>query len=169
MGIDFSIPIVLYLFVVAIGTDYNILMTARVREELRAGKEPAETVGLAIVHGGPTVAEAGIILAGTFASLLLTGITTLTELGLGVAIGIIVAAFVMAPRLIPAMTGMRRWHFWWPGPLDHRTAEHTHHLHLHDRTRLERVGQAVTSVDGAAGQRDDTTDPVGAPEDHRPG
>jgi RND superfamily putative drug exporter len=168
VGIDFSIPIVLYLFVVAIGTDYNILMTARVREELRAGKEPAEAVGLAIAHGGPTVAAAGIILAGTFASLLLTGITTLTELGLGVAIGIIVAAFIMAPRLIPAMTGMRRWHFWWPGPLDHRTAEHTRHLHLHDRTRLQRVGQPVTSVNGAAGQRDGTTDPVGAPEDRRP-
>ncbi len=138
VGLDFSIPIVLYLFVVAIGTDYNILMTARVREELRSGKDPADAVGLAIAHGAPTVAAAGIILAGTFASLLLTGITTLTELGSGVAIGIIVAAFIMAPRLIPAMTGMRRWHFWWPGPLDRRTARHTHHLHLHDRSSADR-------------------------------
>ena len=138
VGLDFSIPIVLYLFVVAIGTDYNILMTARVREELRSGKDPADAVGLAIAHGAPTVAAAGIILAGTFASLLLTGITTLTELGSGVAIGIIVAAFIMAPRLIPAMAGMRRWHFWWPGPLDRRTARHTHHLHLHDRSSADR-------------------------------
>ncbi|MDQ1361387.1 MAG: putative drug exporter of the superfamily [Acidimicrobiaceae bacterium] len=166
VGLDFSIPIVLYLFVVASGTVYNILMTARVREELRAGKEPAEAVGLAIAHGAPTVAAAGIILAGTFASLLLTGITTLTELGSGVAIGIIVAAFVMAPRLIPAMAGMRRWHFWWPGPLDHRTAEHTGHLRLHDRSRLERVGQTMTTVDGASEERTPTTDPVGAPENH---
>ena len=52
VGLDFSIPIVLYLFVVAIGTDYNILMTARVREELRAGKDPADAVGQAIAHGG---------------------------------------------------------------------------------------------------------------------
>jgi uncharacterized membrane protein YdfJ with MMPL/SSD domain len=83
-----------------------------------------------------------------------------------VAIGIIVAAFVMAPRLIPAMAGMRRWHFWWPGPLDHRTAEHTGHLRLHDRSRLERVGQTMTTVDGASEERTPTTDPVGAPENH---
>jgi RND superfamily putative drug exporter len=166
-GLDFSIPIVLYLFVVAIGTDYNILMTARVREELRAGKEPAEAVGLAIAHGAPTVAAAGIILAGTFASLLLTGITTLTELGSGVAIGIIVAAFVMAPRLVPAMSGMRRWHFWWPGSLDHRTAEHTHHLHLHDRGRLERVGRAGTTVDAVAQERAIGANPAGGPEDQQ--
>jgi RND superfamily putative drug exporter len=169
VGLDFSIPIVLYLFVVAIGTDYNILMTARVREELRAGKEPAEAVSQAIAHGAPTVAAAGIILAGTFASLLLTGITTLTELGSGVAIGIIVAAFVMAPRLIPAMAGMRRWHFWWPGPLDHRTAEHTHHLHLHDRSQLARVGQAASTADGAPEELATSAETVGAPEDHQGG
>ena len=167
VGLDFSIPIVLYLFVVAIGTDYNILMTARVREELRSGKEPAEAVSMAIAHGAPTVAAAGIILAGTFASLLLTGITTLTELGSGVAIGIIVAAFIMAPRLIPAMAGMRRWDFWWPGSLDHRTAKHTHHLHLHDRSRLERVGQAAATVDGVAQGRAITPDPVGGTEAHQ--
>ncbi len=167
VGLDFSIPIVLYLFVVAIGTDYNILMTARVREELRSGKEPAEAVSMAIAHGAPTVAAAGIILAGTFASLLLTGITTLTELGSGVAIGIIVAAFVMAPRLIPAIAGMRRWHFWWPGELDHRTAEHTHHLHLHDRSQLERVGHAAVAVDDLSEVRATTTDPVGSPGDHQ--
>jgi RND superfamily putative drug exporter len=167
VGLDFSIPIVLYLFVVAIGTDYNILMTARVREELRSGKEPAEAVSMAIAHGAPTVAAAGIILAGTFASLLLTGITTLTELGSGVAIGIIVAAFVMAPRLIPAVAGMRRWHFWWPGVLDRRTAEHTHHLHLHDRSPLEPVGQPATTVDDPPEERAMTTDPVGGPGDHQ--
>jgi RND superfamily putative drug exporter len=167
VGLDFSIPIVLYLFVVAIGTDYNILMTARVREELRSGKEPAEAVSMAIAHGAPTVAAAGIILAGTFASLLLTGITTLTELGSGVAIGIIVAAFVMAPRLIPAVAGMRRWHFWWPGVLDRRTAEHTDHLHLHDRSRLERVGKAAMTVDDLSEERAMTTDPVGRPGDHQ--
>ena len=122
---------------------------------------------MAIAHGAPTVAAAGIILAGTFASLLLTGITTLTELGSGVAIGIIVAAFVMAPRLIPAIAGMRRWHFWWPGELDHRTAEHTHHLHLHDRSQLERVGQGAGAVDDLAEVRATTTDPMGSSGDHQ--
>jgi RND superfamily putative drug exporter len=151
-GLDFSIPIVLYLFVVAIGTDYNILMTARLREELRSGKEPHEAVGLAIAHGAPAVAAAGIILAGTFGSLLLTNITTLSELGAGVSIGIVIAAFVMAPRIIPAMAGMRRWHFWWPGRLDRQTATHTSHLRLDDRDRLQSVGAAAGTGETPAGE-----------------
>jgi uncharacterized membrane protein YdfJ with MMPL/SSD domain len=97
----------------------------------------------------------------------LTGITTLTELGSGVAIGIIVAAFVMAPRLIPAVAGMRRWHFWWPGSLDHRTAEHTHHLHLHDRSRLGRPGRPATTASVVPEERAMTSDPVGGPGDHQ--
>ena len=62
------------------------------------------------------------------------------------------------------MAGMRRWHFWWPGPLDHRTAEHTHHLHLHDRTQLAQVGQAVSTADGAAEERATSAETVEAPE-----
>jgi hypothetical protein len=65
------------------------------------------------------------------------------------------------------MSGMRRWHFWWPGSLDHRTAEHTHHLHLHDRARLERVGQAATTVDAVADERAIAANPVGGPEDQQ--
>ena len=65
-GVTFQLPIILYLFVVAIGTDYNILMIARLREEAREGNEPREAAAIGVEHGGPTVAAAGLILAGTF-------------------------------------------------------------------------------------------------------
>jgi RND superfamily putative drug exporter len=113
-GIDFSIPIVLYLFVVAIGTDYNILIAARMHEEYRAGASPREAARLAITHDAPTASAAGIILACTFASLMLTGIANLAELGFGVAVGIVVAAFLMAPLLVPALSALEGRAFWWP-------------------------------------------------------
>jgi RND superfamily putative drug exporter len=121
-GLDFSIPIVLYLFVVAIGTDYNILMSHRLREEFNARKPPHEAANTAISHGSPAVSTAALILAGTFLSLMLTGIASLTELGFGVAVGIVITAFAMATRLVPAIAALRGWRFWWPSKIHTRTA-----------------------------------------------
>ncbi|HEY9313307.1 MMPL family transporter [Williamsia sp.] len=113
-GIDFTTPVVLYLFVVAIGTDYNILMAERVREEFRSGKSPREATRIAIGMDAPTVALAGVILAATFGSLALTGLDNLVELGTGVAVGVALASLVMAPILIPALSAMVGRPFWWP-------------------------------------------------------
>ena len=113
-GINFTLPMTLYLFVVAIGTDYNILISSRLREEFLSGFSPRESARIAITNDAPTAAAAGIILALTFASLMLAGIASLTELGFGVAIGIIIAAFVMAPILIPALSTIEGRRFWWP-------------------------------------------------------
>ena len=114
-GIDFTIPMVLYLFVVAIGTDYNILLASRLREEFRNGFSARESARIAIANDAPTVAAAGIILALTFASLMLAGIANLTELGFGVAVGIIIAAYGMAPVLVPGLSALEGHGFWWPG------------------------------------------------------
>jgi RND superfamily putative drug exporter len=127
-GIDFSIPIVVYLFVVAIGTDYNILMTTRLREEFNAGREPRDAVHESVLHNAPTISTAGMILAGTFASLLLTGIQSLQEIGFGVAIGVIIAANVLSTRLVPAIAALRGWHFWWPHKRQQQTAPSVAHL-----------------------------------------
>ncbi len=105
-GIDFSIPIVLYLFVVAIGTDYNILLASRLREEFRNGYAPRDAARIAVANDAPTVAAAGLILALTFASLTLTGLANLAELGFGVAIGVAIAAFAMAPMLVPSLSAL---------------------------------------------------------------
>lgn len=114
-GLSFSLPIILYLFVVAIGTDYNILMIARLREEAREGNDPRTAADLAVEHGGPSVAAAGVILAGTFASLLLAGVSFLTEMGFAVSVGILISAFLMAILLVPAITALLGHAAWWPG------------------------------------------------------
>jgi RND superfamily putative drug exporter len=111
----FFLPIVIYLFVVAIGTDYNILMIARLREEAKEGNEPRQAADMSVEHAGPSIAAAGLILAGTFASLMLAGLPQLTQLGFAVSLGIVLAAFVMSMFLVPSITALIGHRAWWPG------------------------------------------------------
>jgi len=114
-GLSFVLPIMMYLFVVALGTDYNILMVSRLREEATEGKPPREAVAEAIKHAGPTIASAGLILAGTFASLILAGGSTFEQMGFAISCGICIAAFVMAMFLTPSVTTLLGSKAWWPG------------------------------------------------------
>lgn len=120
-GVTFQLPIILYLFVLAIGTDYNILMTARLREEAKEGNEPRRAAALAVQHGGPTVAAAGLILAGTFSVMMLAKVAMLQQMGFAVAIGIALSAFVMSTFLVPGLTAMLGHKAWWPGHGDEPT------------------------------------------------
>ncbi|WP_448331289.1 MMPL family transporter [Streptomyces sp. DSM 41534] len=113
-GLLFMLPIVVYLFVVAIGTDYNILMVARLREEVRKGKSPAEAARLAVAQSAPTIGSAAIILAGTFGVLMLASNTMLQQMGFAVAFGILLTAFIMALLLVPTVTAMLGAKAWWP-------------------------------------------------------
>jgi RND superfamily putative drug exporter len=134
-GLIFMLPIYIYLFVVALGTDYNILMVARLREEARQGRSPRAAAAQAVRHAGPTVAAAGLILGGTFASLMLGGNALLMSMGFAIAFGILVAAFVMAMFFTPALTALIGHAAWWPGHGDETGTEH-----------LERVGEVSTPV-----------------------
>jgi RND superfamily putative drug exporter len=122
-GLIFLLPIYIYLFVVALGTDYNILMIARLREEARSGKSSRDAAAEAVKHAGPTVAAAGVILAGTFASLMLGGNALLVAMGFSISFGIIVAAFVMAMFFTPALTALIGHAAWWPGHGDQTVEE----------------------------------------------
>ena len=117
-GLIFILPVIMYLFVVALGTDYNILMVARLREESREGRNPRDAAAMAIRHAGPTVAAAGLILTGTFASLMLAGNSTLTQMGFAISAGIAIVAFVMSLFLTPAITALLGHIAWWPGHQD---------------------------------------------------
>lgn len=114
-GLMFMLPIIGYLFVVAIGTDYNILMIARLREEAQLGLSPRKAAEMAVRHTGPSIASAGIILAGTFCALLFSGITMLSQIGFAVAVGIALASFIMAMFVVPSVTALFGAAAWWPG------------------------------------------------------
>ena len=124
-GLVFILPVYMYLFVVALGTDYNILMIARLREEAREGRDPRQAAAMALRHTGPTIGAAGLILAGTFASLMLAGNTILSQVGFAVSCGIVLAAFVMAMFFSPSITALLGHRAWWPGHGDQAAAKAT--------------------------------------------
>ncbi|MEV4619177.1 MMPL family transporter [Asanoa sp. NPDC049573] len=134
-GLIFILPVIMYLFVVALGTDYNILMIARLREEAREGRSPREAASMSVRHAGPTVAAAGLILAGTFASLMLAGNSLLTQMGFAISGGIAIVAFVMALFLTPALTALMGHAAWWPGHQD-RTGRHAREAVPQEATRV---------------------------------
>lgn len=119
-GLIFMLPIYIYLFVTALGTDYNILMIARLREEAREGREPRPAAAQALKHAGPTIGAAGVILAGTFASLMLGGNTLIVSMGFALSFGIFIAAFVMAMFFTPSITALLGHTAWWPGHGDEK-------------------------------------------------
>ncbi|MBX7554894.1 MMPL family transporter [Streptomyces sp. tea 10] len=114
-GLLFTLPVIVYLFVVAIGTDYNILMVSRLREEIRRGSAPREAAARAVAASVPTIGAASVILAGTFGVLMLAKNTMLQQMGFAVAFGILLSAFVMAMLLVPALTTLLGRRAWWPG------------------------------------------------------
>ncbi len=122
-GLIFALPFLMFVFLLALGEDYNILIMTRVREE--TGHLPVrEAVVRAIGRTGPTVTSAGLILAGTFAVFAVAGGGVmggqLQFIGLGLALGILLDTFVVRTLLVPsAAVLLGRWN-WWPSPLSRR-------------------------------------------------
>jgi len=112
-GLQFTIPIVVYLFVASMGSDYAILMISRLREELADGSTTRDAARLAVRQSGPAVTSAGLILAGSFAALMAS--PSLAQIGFAVAIGVILVSFVMALVLIPSLTTLFGRGAFWPG------------------------------------------------------
>ena len=113
-GVAFTLPLVLFLFVVALGTDYNILMTARLREEMLAGKPVRSAVADAVRHVAPAVGAAGLVLASSFGTLMLESSETSREMGFAMAFGILLASLVVSSVLVPALTALAGQRAWWP-------------------------------------------------------
>jgi putative drug exporter of the RND superfamily len=113
-GVAFILPLVLFLFVVALGTDYNILMTARLREEMLAGKSVRAAVAEAVRRVAPAVAAAGLVLATSFGTLMLESAQAARQQGFAMAFGILLASLVVSSILVPALTALAGRRAWWP-------------------------------------------------------
>jgi putative drug exporter of the RND superfamily len=118
-GADTSFPLFVFVFLVALGVDYNIFLMTRVREEAhkRDARRGALT-GLAATGG--VITSAGFVLAGTFAVLATIPATFLTELGFAIAFGILLDTIVVRSVLVTALSlDLGRW-MWWPSKLAHK-------------------------------------------------
>ena len=116
-GIAFNLVLLSFIFLVALGVDYNIFLMARAREE-SAARGTREGALLALVDTGGVVTSAGLILAGTFATLTLLPLEELVQIGATVAIGVLLDTFVVRTLLIPAITYRLGERTWWPGRAD---------------------------------------------------
>jgi putative drug exporter of the RND superfamily len=117
-GADTTFPLFVFVFLVALGIDYNIFLMTRVREEAkRRDARRGALVGLAATGG--VITSAGLVLAGTFAALATIPATFLTELGFAVAFGIVLDTIIVRAVLVTALNlDIGRW-MWWPSKLAH--------------------------------------------------
>ncbi|MFD8638175.1 MMPL family transporter [Streptomyces sp. NPDC059533] len=113
-GVDFTLPLVLFLFVVALGTDYNILMSDRIREEMERPGPARAAVGRAVRHTAPAIATAGLVLAASFGSLAVNPAPSTQQIGFATALGILFSAFVLSIVLVPALAALLGRSTWWP-------------------------------------------------------
>ncbi|MFD9014014.1 MMPL family transporter, partial [Streptomyces sp. NPDC059552] len=113
-GVDFTLPLVLFLFVVALGTDYNILMSDRIREEMARPGPARAAVARAVRHTAPAIATAGLVLAASFGSLAVTPAASTQQIGFATALGIMLSAFVLSIVLVPALATLLGRAMRWP-------------------------------------------------------
>lgn len=113
-GLNYVVPIIVFVLLVALGADYNIFLMSRVREERDTGKRTRLAVQVASAYTGSIITSAGIILAGTFAALVISPLQMLFQIGLTIAVGILLDTFIVRAVLVPAIVSfLGEWN-WWP-------------------------------------------------------
>jgi RND superfamily putative drug exporter len=113
-GLAFNLELMSFIFLVALGVDYNIFLMTRAREEA-AVRGTRDGVLAALTSTGGVITGAGLILAGTFATLTLLPLEELVQIGATVAAGVLLDTFVVRALLIPAITYRLGERAWWPG------------------------------------------------------
>jgi RND superfamily putative drug exporter len=115
-ALDASVPLYSFVFLVALGIDYNIFLMTRVREESRrAGTRAGTLRGLAVTGG--VITSAGIVLAATFAVLGVLPLVLLTQIGFVVAFGVLLDTLIVRSVLVPALAFDLDRRIWWPSRL----------------------------------------------------
>ncbi|MEY3156374.1 MAG: hypothetical protein RL257_394 [Actinomycetota bacterium] len=118
-GTDASFPLFAFVFLVALGIDYNIFLMTRVREEsMKIGTRAGVIKGLTVTGG--VITSAGVVLAATFGVLGVLPLVFLAELGFAVAFGVLLDTLVVRSLLVPALVRVIGPKIWWPSKLQHQ-------------------------------------------------
>jgi len=166
-GITFILPFLLFIFLLALGEDYNILVMTRIREE--AHRLPLrQAVSRALSVTGTTVTSAGLVLAGTFAVFAVvggreSGGSQIRDVGIGLAVGVLMDTFVVRTILVPCTVCLLgRWN-WWPSKIVPEGTDSVgvsaDALGLRETTAASPDGAAPGAAPGAAADTDSTRRP----------
>ena len=114
------LPFLMFIFLMALGEDYNILVMSRIREEAQT-HSLTEAIRIALNATGTTVTSAGVILAATFFVSGVAGNSAqIRQLGIGIGVGILLDTFLVRTLLVPSVVALLgRWN-WWPSALSRR-------------------------------------------------
>jgi len=112
-GVDESVLLDAFIFLVALGTDYNIFLINRTRQEA-ASTDTRSGLQHALARTGGVITSAGIVLAATFSALALLPLVVLVEVGFTVAFGILLDTFLVRSILVPAIVPDLGKRVWWP-------------------------------------------------------
>lgn len=117
--IHFTVPVIVFVLLVAVGADYNILLMSRMRESGLALNR--DQVARAVTATGPVITAAGLIFASTFVALLFSPVEALAQTGFAVAAGLLLDTFIVRTLVVPACAALFEERSWWP----HRTPTRT--------------------------------------------
>lgn len=118
-ALDLQVPLLAFLFLVALGIDYTIFLVHRARSEAMVmGTRPGMVE--AVAHTGSVITSAGIVLASVFAALGVLPLVTLGQLGLIVGVGVIVDTLVVRTVIVPAIFALVGDRIWWPSTVTAR-------------------------------------------------
>ena len=121
-GADSSLPLFVFVFLVALGIDYNIFLMTRVHEEAKqVGTRRGALIGLAATGG--VITSAGLVLAGTFAVLATMPVVAFAEIGFAVALGVLLDTLIVRSVLVTALNLDVGGRMWWPSALARRDHE----------------------------------------------
>jgi putative drug exporter of the RND superfamily len=112
-GSDRTLPQFAFIFLVALGVDYNVFLLARIREE-RATRPTKEAVTAALERTGGVITSAGLVLAATFSVLMALPLESLFQVGFVVALGLLADTFLVRALLVPALAVLLGERNWWP-------------------------------------------------------
>ncbi|MFO0979150.1 MAG: MMPL family transporter [Planctomycetaceae bacterium] len=100
-GLDWKVPMFLFTILIAVGEDYNIFLMARIEEEQKV-HGPLKGISVALERTGSIISSCGIIMAGTFSSLMAGSLVGMDQLGLALATGVVLDTFIIRPIMVPA-------------------------------------------------------------------
>lgn len=116
-GIDPSVPLFSFVFLAALGVDYNIFLTTRAKEETRKTQSAQRGIITALAATGAVITSAGLVLAATFAALAVLPLLFLFQIAFLVSFGVLLDTFVVRTLIVPGAFYELNWRAWWPGKL----------------------------------------------------